>query len=47
MLIMLPVSAVAVHMIIHSPISQLGLDAAVYIALPGGLLPEILAGTLI
>ena len=34
-LILLPVMAVSLHMVIHSPLKQLGLDAMVYIALPG------------
>jgi len=33
--IMLPTSAVALHMVIHSPLKHLGLDAAIYIELPG------------
>lgn len=32
---MLPTLAVALHMVIHSPLKQLGLDSAVYIGLPG------------
>ena len=32
---MLPTLAVALHMVIHSPLKHLGLDSAVYIGLPG------------
>ena len=32
---MLPTLAVALHMVIHSPLKHLGLDSAIYIGLPG------------
>lgn len=34
-LILLPSLAVALHMVVHSPVKHLGLDSAVYIGLPG------------